>query len=257
MHDDAPPSTRLDLLGGFRLWAGREEMATTGPAERLLVELAVRHRGRPVRRTTLAERLWPDAPAGRATASLRSVLWRLPRHRGRAPAVGDASTVRLAPHVQVDLWRSEEMVSRCRADDPPAPADGWRELLEHDLLPECDEPWLVAERESHRQHRLHALERCAAAWRRAGRLDDALTAAFAAVLAEPLRESAHREVIEVHLAEGNHAEALLQYHSYRAVLDRELGLPPSDVIRSLVAPLLGRPADRGRRPRRTGPTLRP
>ena len=60
---------------------------------------------------------------------------------------------------------------------------------------------------------------------------------------EPLRESAHRSVIEVHLVEGNHAEALRQFHSYRRLIASELGIPPSPAIRRLVGPLLGRPID--------------
>jgi hypothetical protein len=51
-------------------------------------------------------------------------------------------------------------------------------------------------------------------------------------------------VIAVHLAEGNAAEALRQYHVYRRLLALELGLPPSPSIRQLVAPLLGRPIER-------------
>jgi DNA-binding SARP family transcriptional activator len=47
----------------------------------------------------------------------------------------------------------------------------------------------------------------------------------------------------VHLAEGNHAEALRQYDGYRRLLATELGLPPSAEIRRMVAPLLGRPID--------------
>jgi len=51
-------------------------------------------------------------------------------------------------------------------------------------------------------------------------------------------------VIAVHLAEGNAAEALRQYHVYRRLLALELGLPPSPTIRQLVAPLLGRAIER-------------
>ena len=50
-------------------------------------------------------------------------------------------------------------------------------------------------------------------------------------------------MIAVHLAEGNHAEALRQYDGYRRLLAAELGLPPSPEIRRMVAPLLGRPID--------------
>jgi DNA-binding SARP family transcriptional activator len=52
-------------------------------------------------------------------------------------------------------------------------------------------------------------------------------------------------VIEVHLAEGNPAEALRQYETYRRLARDELGLTPTAEIRALVARFLGRPADRG------------
>uniref|UniRef100_UPI003873C577 BTAD domain-containing putative transcriptional regulator n=1 Tax=Actinoallomurus spadix TaxID=79912 RepID=UPI003873C577 len=57
------------------------------------------------------------------------------------------------------------------------------------------------------------------------------------------RESAHRAVALVHLDEGNPAEALRQYEVYRRLLHAELGLPPSQRFRGLIAPLLGRPLD--------------
>ncbi|HYO40432.1 MAG TPA: bacterial transcriptional activator domain-containing protein [Nocardioidaceae bacterium] len=53
----------------------------------------------------------------------------------------------------------------------------------------------------------------------------------------------------VHLAEGNPAEALRQFHVYRRLLAHELGLPPSAAIRELVRPLLGRPLENPRRRR--------
>ncbi|UMG91521.1 bacterial transcriptional activator domain-containing protein [Nocardioides sp. TF02-7] len=115
--------------------------------------------------------------------------------------------------------------------------------LEDDLLPDWDEEWLAMERESFRQLRLHALERVAAESCDRGRFTDALSAGLCAVRSEPLRESAHRTVIAVHLAEGNFAEALRQYDGYRRLLAHELGLPPSPAIDRMLGPLLDRPAD--------------
>jgi hypothetical protein len=69
-------------------------------------------------------------------------------------------------------------------------------------------------------------------------------AGLAAVACDPLRESAHRRLAVIHMSEGNLAEALRQYHLYRELARSELGLPPSSQFRRLVAPLLGRPADR-------------
>ena len=65
----------------------------------------------------------------------------------------------------------------------------------------------------------------------------AIEAALAAVTVEPLRESAHRAVVQAHLREGNLAEALRQYEAYRYIATTELGILPSEHIESLVQPL--------------------
>ncbi len=243
MDPSSPLRARLTVLGGFDMTFAGEPLRLTGPAQRLTAYLAVAHGRRKVRRTSLAERLWTDAPPSRAASNLRSVLWRLPRPRGRTLVVGDATTVRLHDDVEVDLWDAERIAEGICADPDrlaEAPDDA---LLHADLLPDWEEDWLEVERESFRQKRLHALERIAGALREQGRYTAALSAGLGAVRCEPLRESAHRCVIEVHLAEGNHAEALRQYDHYRRLLADELGLSPSPVIRRLVGPMLGRPLD--------------
>jgi DNA-binding SARP family transcriptional activator len=54
------------------------------------------------------------------------------------------------------------------------------------------------------------------------------------VRAEPLRESAHRALVMVHLHEGNYGEALRQYQRCRALLHDELGIDPSPRLHDLV-----------------------
>lgn len=234
---------RLRLLGDSELCHLDGPVPLTPSAQRLLAHLAVVHRGRPVRRVALAERLWPDTPPARGVATLRSVLWRLPRPRRRQLATCTSTSVRLSEHLEVDLWEAERLASSVSTDPGRDESPDGLGLLAADLLPDWHDPWLLADQEAHRQQRLHALERAAARLTAAGRYADALAAGLGAVQSEPVRESAHRRVIEVHLAEGNQAEALRQYDGYRRLLARELGLPPSPAIRRLVAPLLGRPVD--------------
>jgi DNA-binding SARP family transcriptional activator len=244
---------QLSLLGGFELSIGEQQLRPCASGQRLLAYLAVHSRARPVRRAALAERLWCQAPPQRAASSLRSVLWRLPRPNGRPLVTSTAATLRLAPEVQVDLWAGEAQ-ARAISSTPTSPQadrdkpDRFNEITAHaaltrDLLPDWCEDWLLVEKESYRQARLHALEQLCANLRAAGRYPAALQAGLAAVQCEPLRESAHRRVIEVHLAENNHGEALRQYQGFRRLLADELWLPPSAAIRRLVAPLLGRPVE--------------
>jgi DNA-binding SARP family transcriptional activator len=65
---------------------------------------------------------------------------------------------------------------------------------------------------------------------RAGNFAGALEAALIALRAEPLRESPHRLLLEIHLAEGNYSKAIYTYHAYRILLRRELGVNPSSGI---------------------------
>jgi DNA-binding SARP family transcriptional activator len=232
----------LQLLGEFALLSQQQVVTAGTGAQRLLAYLAVR--AAPVRRHQVAEALWLLSPAARAASNLRAVLCRLPRPQGLPLVETTATHVRLAERVRVDLAAAQRQIRGARSG-PDGMSDGQEQpdLLVEDLLPTWDDDWLVLERERHRQLRLHALENLAARLCRQGRYDEALSAALASVAGEPLRESAHRRVIEVHLAEGNAAEALRQYESFRVLLRDELGLAPSPAIRRLVAPWLGRPVD--------------
>jgi DNA-binding SARP family transcriptional activator len=109
--------------------------------------------------------------------------------------------------------------------------------LRGDLLPGWYDDWVLLERERLRQVRLHALEAVARRLADAGRYGDALQAAYAAMRAEPLRESAHRSMIRVHMEEGNVCEALRAYERFRVLLADELGVQPSEQMARLVGGL--------------------
>jgi DNA-binding SARP family transcriptional activator len=103
-----------------------------------------------------------------------------------------------------------------------------------ELLPGWYDDWVLLERERLRQLRMQALEAVAARLAFLGRHCEALEAAYAAVRAEPLRESAHRTVVRVHLAQGNLAEALRAYDFFRTMVEDELGVPPTEQMTRLV-----------------------
>jgi DNA-binding SARP family transcriptional activator len=229
-----PTAAHLHLVGRFACRVHGRDLRLTPTAERVLAFLALARR--PVRRHQLAGTLWPDVTDTRALTRLRSALWKLPATERAALLQADATTVALHPGADVDLYALDP--------GPDGGDDSGPPIARGELLPGWCEEWVLVERERHRQLRLHALEdRCARACR-AGRYVDALQAGLEAVADEPLRESAHRRVVEVHLAEGNAAEALAQYETFRRHLRAELGLPPSEAMTALVRALLGRPADR-------------
>jgi DNA-binding SARP family transcriptional activator len=62
----------------------------------------------------------------------------------------------------------------------------------------------------------------------------ALEFALGVLRMEQTRESAHRLVIRVHLAEGNVGEARRQFERCECVLENELGIRPSGELRALL-----------------------
>ena len=204
--------------------------------QRLLALLALQ--ARPLERLWVAGTLWLDATEERAGASLRSALWRLPQPDGAAVVEATTTHLRLARDLTVDVQelvaRAEDLESRAVHQDRSLNLSA----LSRDLLPDWYEDWVVLERERFHQLRLHALEALCARLTEAGRFGAAVQAGLAAVAGEPLRESAHRTLIQAHLSEGNPGEAVRQYHLYRRLLAGELALEPSAAIRGLVQPLL-------------------
>lgn len=230
-YPDEP--VRLRLLGGFDLRVGNQIVTLPLNVRRLIALLAVRER--PQTRTRLAYTLWMDTTQSRATANLRSTLWKLGPQRGQLVGC-DGDRLRLAPHVSVDLTRVMAQAKRLIGPETDLPVDDIDvDELSNELLPDWDEEWLHDEREQLRQLRVHALEALCCRLGNGGRGAEAVYAGQAAVVAEPLRESAQRVLIRAHLAEGNLSEAHRQFEIYRRLLWDNLQLPPSPEMTRLLA----------------------
>ena len=184
----------------------------------------------------VAGTLWPDATEIHACSNLRSALARLNRTYRKMLQVNKAGT--WPCHVTVDICYAQRLARRLldptvipeQSDLSPAAIV----ILSGDLLPGWYDDWVLVEAEDWRQLRLHALEMLAGRLTAVGCWGQAADAAGAAVRAEPLRESAHAALIQVHLAEGNQSEAVRQFTRYRALLHAELGLEPTPRLRRLI-----------------------
>ncbi len=225
----------LRLLDRFSLYDDEGPVPVPAGSERVLAYLAVD--GRTPGRVRLAGALWPQATDRRAQACLRSALRRLPA-RARAAVSVDPGFVGLSGELHVDLRAAQDLAHRLvEPAGRPTPADlgpGTLTTLTAGLLPDWYEDWSVAAAECWRQLRMHALESLAGHLAAAGRYGEAVEAALAAVGADPLRESARRALIRVHLAEGNRSEALREFHRYSRLLSNELGLEPTAALHRLV-----------------------
>jgi DNA-binding SARP family transcriptional activator len=227
---------RVALLDGFALEVRQAGSLTAlddlpRGAQRLIAHLGLC--GRPGR-GAIAGQLWPDVPEDHAQGSLRSALWRVQKV---VPGLVEVSggSLRLAAGVRVDVREFTGWARRVL--DPLAGVDAGSApdvALRGELLPGWYDDWVLLERERLRQLRMHALEALADKLAAAGRCGEAVQAAYAAVRTEPLRESAHRAVVRVHLAEGNIAEAVRAYTSFRDLLGAELGVEPTAQMTQLI-----------------------
>jgi DNA-binding SARP family transcriptional activator len=223
------PMISMRLLDGFELLVGDEPVPVIPSSQRLLAFLAL-HDGS-VPRTAVAATLWPRASTRRASACLRSALCRLvkPPHA----LVEGQARLRIGASVQVDVESVRRFVTEPVPIEPPLPVA----TLAADLLPGWTDQWVVTERDWFHQVCLRALELLSERFRARGDHFHAQETAQAAVRGDPLRESAHRRLIELHLADGNPAAAVRQYTEYRSLLRAELGVSPSHEIRQLLAPV--------------------
>jgi DNA-binding SARP family transcriptional activator len=232
------PRFRLSLLDGFELRDGRRPVPVPVSAQRVLAFVALQ--AQPVLRRYVASRLWTDSNEEQATSSLRSSLWRL-RHVGCDVIDVDGARFRLAPYVLVDV---REASAWCRAvldDDASADIGGARPRVPlGELLPDWYDDWVLFEREQLRELRASALEAACERLIRRRAVVEAKEVAQEIVKLEPLRESAHRQLIRIHLADGNQSEAVRAYALFSRFLEAELGLRPSPKMEQLMASLVRR-----------------
>lgn len=231
MRSPAPGSVRVTLLDAFGLMSDGSPVLLPMSVQRLVAFVALHEH--PVLRPYVAGSLWPDTADARASANLRSALWRLHRTGLRVIEAVDQQ-LRLGVDVAVDLREAETLARVALDDDRSDRFDLDPRVLAHDLLPDWYDDWVLVERECFRQFRLRALDALCDRLTRAGRLREALEAGLSSMAGEPLRESAHRALISVHLADGNGGEAIRQYHLCRRLLRERLGIDPSDRTKKLI-----------------------
>ena len=223
--DDGPFPLRLGVLGGFSLTRNGGTLDVPESVWRLIVFLAL-HPGRHPR-GFVAGSLWPDRTDDRASANLRTALWRLTASEGSEVIGSDPRSVWLADEVDVDLARVRDAMQRQLADPDGDPLTLDRDAIERTLLPGWYDDWVLFERERLEQLRSHCLELIVAALSRVGRHAEAVDVALHLVAADLYRERSHLALIAAYAAEGSHHLALRQYERLRRVCLDTFGAEPA------------------------------
>ena len=236
--DERPVATSVNLrmLDGFRVVVDEQALSIPLSARRVVAFVGLRGRSS---RAEVAGTLWPDVTDAKAQGALRTALWRLRQLTAGSldePLVTGDETLRLHESVDVDVDALVTAIRRVIDDGECGVDQGLLPTLATmgELLPGWYDDWVLLGRERLRQLQLHALELTARQLSCEGRYAEAIEAALAAVRLEPLRESATRVLIQIHLDEHNVVEALRRFEVFRRQVVSELGIEPTDELVSLV-----------------------
>ena len=243
---------RLALLGPPEITVdGNPLEVDTRKAIALIAYLAVS--GEQPTREQLADLLWPDLDRDRGRATLRRTLSAL--RTGLSGKWLHADRTR--------VWLN--------GDNRVSDVDEVKELVRIDhahgadrLCPECAprlaeaaalfrgpfmagfylrdsfdfEDWQRREEEHQQRVLREILDRLSLALAAGGRFADAAEAARRRIALDPLDESAHRQLMQCLVWNGDRAGALRQFRECAAVLDRELGVSPLPETRVLYEQIL-------------------
>ncbi|WP_255482350.1 BTAD domain-containing putative transcriptional regulator [Pseudarthrobacter sp. NBSH8] len=239
MGDDGYGELKLDLLGSWRLRRGAVVLHVATRQQRLIAALAIRG---PSLRSYLVGQLWPEYPDARALESLRVTVHLISR---QVPGlmVNAGAMLSLTDHVEVDLHRIRARIRALgQAGFDGDVASSLHELRDAEVLPGWYEDWVIFEQSRLRQDRLRAFTAISRLSLARGNSEVAGAAAEAALEIEPLYEKAVGLLIAAEMRQGNPAAALSAYERYRGKLEEDMGLLPSDSVKSLIAGALDRQA---------------
>ncbi len=256
--------THIHLLGGFQLIHVNTAISQfpTDKARALLACLAL-EAGKPLRRETLAALLWPDWPDDLARRHLRQAFYLLRQTlEDHTPGLADQlltadrKTILLhAEAVEVDALTLRRALKASHAERERATRLYRGELLAGFSLSDAPtfEEWLAIERENLHLTALTLLETLSEEDYQRGDFDQARQHAARQIALDPLRETAHAQVMRALAAAGNRADALAQFETLQKILDAELGVPPAEATRQLYESIktgtLNLPAPRASAPR--------
>lgn len=230
-------SSRVELLGAFRVLRDGQSLRVAKAGQRLLALLAICKQ--PIARERAAGILWSELSGERSKACLRSALWRLGVEGGPLVETREGMLA-LQPSVTVDLHEAESIgLGLVSGVVPPRRRDELLDMFNRELLPDWYESWLDLEREMYREIRIHALEALARV--SLAEADPFLTirAALEVIRCDPLRSTAHHLLVEAYRAEGNIGAALNHISRYRSTIRQELRVDPRTVLADLEGELVG------------------
>lgn len=246
-----PSHLKIQLLGDFSLILDGEPLTSvnTPRLQTLLVFLALRP-GVSQIRSKIAFLFWPDSTEKQARTNLRHLLHKLKAALPEADSFIETSgkTLRWNPDAStaVDVLDFKSALEEAETTRRPsnqtveiAALERAVSLYTGDLLPSSDADWLSEEREDLRDAFAQGSERLVRLLDACRDYSGAIRHTRRLIRHEPSRESWHAILIRLHMANGDRAAGLQAYRDCVRLLERELSVGPSIVLRDLHEHLLG------------------
>jgi DNA-binding SARP family transcriptional activator len=249
----ASPDTRIQLCGQLlvTLDGARRDAELPGRQGRLLFAYLVVHRTAASSRDALIDALWASEPPAAADTALAALLSKLRRLVGPDRLVGRTELrLVLADDARVDLEVARAAIhaaeSALSARDFPrawTAAQTAMFIARRGFLAGEIAEWVEECRRDVDALHMRAIEAYGRACLGIGGAETAAAVRVGHDLVRlaPLRESAHRMLIEALDASGNRAEALVAYEALRVRLREDLGISPGADLQELHARLLRSP----------------
>lgn len=235
------PLVDVRFLGGFEVSCEGATLKRLPARATSILSYLLVNRSRPHTRDLLAGRFWSETSDDKARRQLSNVLWQIRKAMSEAeiPEIifADRSRVGIADDVEIVVDAEEyeaqlDAVISDMADIPQAHQISRLTMAvdaySGDFLSGYYEDWMASERRRLRNRQADALGRLTTLYRGASDFKAALRSAEQLVELDSLREESHREVMRLHGILGNSAAAERQYEQCRRILDRELGVDPSE-----------------------------
>jgi two-component SAPR family response regulator len=112
------------------------------------------------------------------------------------------------------------------------------ELLKYPFLENLDAQWSVSDRLRYQDLYRNLMVDLASMYLHEGRNQECLDIARMVLESDPLREAAHRMIIQAYASLHNPTGMVLQYRKYQETLMTELGIQPSNEMSTFFEQLL-------------------
>lgn len=237
----------IQLLGGFKLTHDGEPIpGLTRPRGKALLAYLLLHHATPQDRAHLAYTFWPETSDKQARTNLRRELHQLRRLSPLFVALiqsdGQSVQWQMPADSTLDVIQFTHLFAAAtQATDHATSKAHYQAAIDcyhGDLLPGLYDEWVLAKREELRQAYIRSLESLTARLSTDRDYTTATTLTQRLLQYDPLYEAGYVQLMQLYALQDDRARALHTYHSCVTVLERELGVPPSEEVEQLYQRLL-------------------